>query len=104
MVICSGPDDYGKFTEFINCLIDLIGLGGHDDSLINGHSGSPVASGDIHRTESMEPKQGSAMRSKFMTQASSRIEKAKAEYMKPSHDDDDDPFGQPHPEDAVEHE
>ncbi len=52
----------------------------------------------------MEPKQGSAMRSKFMTQASSRIEKAKAEYMKPSHDDDDDPFGQPHPEDAVENE
>lgn len=40
----------------------------------------------------MEPKQGTAMRNKFLTQASSRIEKVKAEYMK-SHDDDDDPFG-----------
>lgn len=88
VVVCSGPDDYGK--------------GGHEDSLINGHSGLPVASGDIHRTESMEPKQGSAMRSKFMTQASSRIERAKAEYMKPSHDDDDDPFGQPHAEDEAD--
>lgn len=41
----------------------------------------------------MEPKQGSAMRNKFLTQASSRIEKVKAEYMKSHDNDDDDPFG-----------
>ena len=79
VVVCEGPDDLGK--------------GGHETSLQDGNAGKPVAIGDIVRTESMEPKQGSAMRNKFLTQASSRIEKVKAEYMKSHDNDDEDPFG-----------
>jgi hypothetical protein len=44
------------------------------------------------RTESQEPKQGSAMRKKFVSQASSKIDRVKSEYVKRDEEDDDDPF------------
>jgi hypothetical protein len=78
LVICADPDDLGK--------------GGHECSLINGNSGKVVATGDIMRTESQEPKQGSAMRKKFVSQASSKIDRVKSEYVKRDEEDDDDPF------------
>lgn len=89
VVVCAGPDDLGK--------------GGHELSLINGNAGVPVATGNIMRTESQEPKQGSAMRSKFVTQASSKIDRVKSEYQKRDEEDDDDPWkDQPEEEPLVE--
>jgi hypothetical protein len=78
IIVCAGPDDLGK--------------GGHECSLVNGNSGLAIATGDIARTECQQPKQGSSMRSKFMTQASSRIGRVKTEYAKRDEEDDDDPF------------
>jgi hypothetical protein len=78
IVVCAGPDDLGK--------------GGHECSLVNGNSGAAVATGDILRTESQQPKQGSAMRSKFLTQASSRMLQVKSDYAKRDEADDEDPW------------
>lgn len=78
LVICADPDDLGK--------------GGNENSLINGNCGKIIARGDIIRTESQEPKQGSAMRNKFVTQASSKILRVKSEYVKRDEEDEDDPF------------
>lgn len=91
VVVCAGPDDLGK--------------GGHECSLIDGNAGSPVANGDIMRTESQEPTQGSAMRRKFVSQASSKLLRAKSEYQKhdEEQDDDDDPWkNQPEDDPIVE--
>lgn len=107
VLIMDSPDDCGMFMNYggiihtiiIMCFIHIrvvcsycgiLGKGGHENSLINGNSGDPVAFGEIVRQKNGVKKGSTTRQNTFFSQVtSSRIVAPTAEGGDQLHGNDD---------------